>query len=235
MMQVMILAAGRGQRMGELTAECPKPLLPLAGKPIIVRLIEQLRAAGLTGLVINHAWQGQRLLAALGDGSALGVRIRWSAESSALETAGGITNALPLLGGAPFAVINGDILTDFDFNRLSTMARRIARDDLLASCVLIPNPDHNPRGDFAINERQLLQNTGTPSMTFAGIGVYSPAMFNSVTPGHAAPLAPLLRQFADQSRVGAEPFTGLWSDIGTPERLAWAADYLNAHSPPTTG
>lgn len=225
-MKVMILAAGRGQRMRELTENCPKPLLKIGDKPIIVHLIEQLSSAGLTDLVINHAWQGQQLVDTLGNGHSWGVKLRWSAESTALETAGGIANALPLLGNEPFAVINGDILTDYHFADLKDRGKEIKDSNLLAGCVLVANPPHHPHGDFAIDATGLLATAGDKKMTFAGIGVYSPAVFNAVTPGEPAPLGPLLRELADRGKVAAWQHAGIWSDIGTPERLNDAAQLL---------
>jgi MurNAc alpha-1-phosphate uridylyltransferase len=225
-MKVMILAAGRGQRMRELTENCPKPLLKIGNKPIIVHLIEQLRSAGLTDLVINHAWQGQQLLDTLGNGQDWGVELSWSAENTALETAGGIANALPLLGAEPFAVVNGDILTDYRFADLADRGKEIKDRNLLAGCLLVSNPRHHPQGDFAIDAAGLLATAGPNKMTFAGIGVYSPETFNAVKPGEPAPLGPLLRELADRGKVAAWQHAGIWSDIGTPERLDDATQLL---------
>jgi MurNAc alpha-1-phosphate uridylyltransferase len=214
-MRAMILAAGRGERMRPLTDATPKPLLHAGGKPLIVWLIERLAAAGFRELVINHAHLGERLEAALGDGTAWGVRIAWSREGEALETAGGIATALPLLGDAPFAAVNGDIHCDFDFARLSSALHR--DDD--AHIVLVDNPPHHPRGDFTLDAGRV-GNASAPRLTFAGIGVYRPQLFAGITAGTRAPLAPLLRAAADRGALGGERHGGAWTDVGTPERLA---------------
>ncbi|MBL8437512.1 MAG: nucleotidyltransferase family protein [Zoogloeaceae bacterium] len=225
----MILAAGRGERMRPLTDHCPKPLLAAGGKPLIVWHIERLHAAGITELVINHAHLGAQLEAALGDGSALGVQIAWSRERVALETAGGIRQALPLLGEAPFLVVNGDIFTDLDFTPLA--ARSLGRD--LAHLVLVDNPPHHPDGDFHL-ARGRLQATGTPRLTFSGVGVYHPSLFSSLTLGEPVKLAPLLRDAMAAGRVGGEAHHGLWLDIGTPERLAELDARLRTPTPHST-
>lgn len=218
--------------MRVLTEHCPKPLLNLAGKPIIVRLIENLRLAGLTELVINHAWQGHRLVEALGDGERYGVHIEWSAESAALETAGGIANALPLLGNEPFAVVNGDIATDFDFATLCDIRDMLVERHLAAGCVLVDNPSHHPNGDFGIDANGLMVEPAEGQLrhtyTFAGIGVYQPTMFTTIAAGQRAALGPLLRQCCSGGRVIAHYHEGTWSDIGTPERLEQAASTLYA-------
>jgi len=220
-MKVMILAAGRGERMRPITDHTPKPMIKVGGVPLIERLIGQLRSAGHTELVINHAWLGEKIESALGDGSALGVRIQWSAESSALETAGGVAYALHHLGNEPFAVINADILTDFAFNQLDTMSQRINSGAVSAVCVVVPNPPQHPDGDFALTSRQLLSNAQQADQraTFAGIGVYSRKIFETLTAGEPAPLAPILREQADLNMLGGVLHTGLWSDVGTPQRL----------------
>ncbi len=214
-MKAMILAAGRGVRMRPLTDSVPKPLLEVRGKPIIVRTIERLAAAGFAELVINHAHLGHKLEAALGDGERYGVSIRYSREAEALETAGGIANALPLLGPDPFVAVNGDILCDFDFARLRTLALGAH----LAHVVLVPNPPQHPGGDFALVQ-DLARDEGSPKWTFSGIGVYAPALFGSIAPGAKAQLAPLLRSAMSLGQVSAELYRGRWCDVGTPERLA---------------
>jgi len=211
----MILAAGRGERMRPLTDHTPKPLLPAGGKPLIVWHIERLGAAGITELVINHAHLGKQIEAALGDGSRWNVAIAYSDEGIALETAGGIANALPLLGDAPFLVVNGDVYCDYDFARLK--AHGLGDD--LAHLVLVPNPEHHPAGDFGL-EQGLVQDGGEPRFTFSGIGLYRPELFAGIAPGTPAKLAPLLRAAMAQGRVSGELFTGRWLDIGTPQRLA---------------
>lgn len=214
-MKAMILAAGRGERMRPLTDRCPKPLLMAGGKPLVVWHIERLRKAGFTELVINHAHLGEQLEAALGDGRTLGVSIAWSREGTALETAGGIRYALPLLGAAPFLVVNGDIFTDVDF---APLAGRLATGDL-AHLVLVPNPPHHPAGDFHLAGDRLAA-AGEPRLTFSGIGVYHPALFAGLPERAPAKLAPLLVAAMAEGRVGGERHAGLWLDIGTPARLA---------------
>ncbi|BCR27849.1 mannose-1-phosphate guanylyltransferase [Aeromonas caviae] len=207
----MILAAGRGERMRPLTDLLPKPLLAAGGKPLIVHHIEKLKAAGVTTLVINHAWLGHKLVAALGDGSALGVSIHWSAEESALETAGGIVQALPLLGSEPFLVINGDTWLDLDYRAL---VNQPLGDDL-AHLWLVPNPPQHPQGDFSLQAGRVLD---TPALTFSGVGLYHPAAFARLPCG-ARKLAPLLRDWMALGRVGGSLLAGEWRDIGTVDRL----------------
>ncbi|MFQ2720042.1 N-acetylmuramate alpha-1-phosphate uridylyltransferase MurU [Aeromonas caviae] len=210
-MKAMILAAGRGERMRPLTDLLPKPLLAAGGKPLIVHHIEKLAAAGVTQLVINHAWLGYKLVAALGDGSALGVSIHWSAEESALETAGGIVQALPLLGSEPFLVINGDTWLDLDYRAL--VSQPLGED--LAHLWLVPNPPQHPQGDFSLQAGRVLD---TPALTFSGVGLYHPAAFAGLPCG-ARKLAPLLRDWMAQGRVGGSLLAGEWRDIGTVDRL----------------
>ncbi|MFD2113585.1 N-acetylmuramate alpha-1-phosphate uridylyltransferase MurU [Thiorhodococcus fuscus] len=211
-MRAMILAAGRGNRMRPLTDHCPKPLLRAGGKPLIVHHIERLAAAGIRDLVINHAHLGEQIEAALGDGSALGVRIRYSPEGEALETGGGIFRALPLLGPEPFLVVNGDVWTD-----CPVPETRLAEGDL-AHLILVDNPRHHPAGDFALEDGRV-RPEGSHRLTFSGIGIYHPDLFVDCVPG-AFPLAPLLRDAMTRDRVGGRHHSGLWFDIGTPERLA---------------
>ncbi|WP_324038483.1 N-acetylmuramate alpha-1-phosphate uridylyltransferase MurU [Aeromonas caviae] len=210
-MKAMILAAGRGERMRPLTDLLPKPLLAAGGKPLIVHHIEKLKAAGVTTLVINHAWLGHKLVAALGDGSALGVSIHWSAEDSALETAGGIVQALPLLGSEPFLVINGDTWLDLDYRAL--VNQPLGKN--LAHLWLVPNPPQHPQGDFSLQAGRVLD---TPALTFSGVGLYHPAAFAGLPCG-ARKLAPLLRDWMAQGRVGGSLLAGEWRDIGTVDRL----------------
>jgi MurNAc alpha-1-phosphate uridylyltransferase len=210
-MKAMILAAGRGERMRPLTDSLPKPLLPVAGKPLIVHHIERLAAAGIRQLVINHAHLGEMIEAELGDGSVWGVEIRYSAEGRALETGGGIFRALPLLGEAPFLVVNGDIWCDIDFSRLQLPV------GMLAHLVLVPNPAHHPQGDFVLQDGRVLDDDGE-RLTFSGIGLYHPQLFAGCQPG-AFPLAPLLRSAMTGGRVSGVQHRGYWIDVGTPERL----------------
>ncbi|WP_394753519.1 N-acetylmuramate alpha-1-phosphate uridylyltransferase MurU [Crenothrix sp.] len=212
-MKAMILAAGRGERMRPLTDHTPKPLLQVAGKPLIVHTIYQLVAAGFTDIVINHAHLGQQIEEALGDGSEFGTYIAYSSEADgALETAGGIVKALPLLGNAPFLVINGDIATDFPFANLKNLTVD------LAHLVLVNNPDHHPHGDFSLDSNGYVNDGGAEKFTFSGIGVYHPDLFKDTPPGKSK-LAPLLRAAMADRRVSGQKHTGFWMDIGTPERL----------------
>ncbi|MFV0665603.1 N-acetylmuramate alpha-1-phosphate uridylyltransferase MurU [Denitromonas sp.] len=223
----MILAAGRGERMRPLTDTCPKPLLAAGGVPLIVHHLRRLAAAGIDEVVINHAHLGQMIEAALGDGSGFGLRIRYSPEATALETAGGIRQALPLLGEAPFLVINGDIFCDVDLAALTT--RTLAPGDL-AHLVLVPNPPHHPAGDFHLHDGRA-QLADDERLTFSGIGLYHPDMFTSLPAGQSAPLGPLLRRAMAAGCVSAERFDGLWMDIGTPERLAALDARLHQNHP----
>jgi MurNAc alpha-1-phosphate uridylyltransferase len=225
----MILAAGRGERMRPLTDTCPKPLLPVAGRPLIGWHLQRLAAAGVTEVVINHAWLGERIEAELGDGAAWGLRIRYSPETEALETAGGIAKALPMLGDAPFLVVNGDVWCDWDPGRARSIATQL--DDLgwLAWCVLVPNPAHHPRGDFVLRDGRLDAADTGERLTFAGIGVYRSELFAGVPAGARAPLAPLLREAAARGRAGAERHPGRWVDVGTPQRLAELDAQVRSH------
>lgn len=217
-MQAMILAAGRGERMRPLTDRCPKPLLEVGGKPLIVWHLERLASAGIRDVVINHAWLGQEIERVLGDGSAYGVRIRYSAESTALETAGGIAQALPLLGDAPFLVINGDIWCDWNPEDAFAVAEGLSAGD--AWLVLVDNPAHHPGGDFRLGSDGSVHAQGEPRLTFAGIGVYHPSLFADVQRGTAAALAPLLRQAMTRNQAQGTLHAGRWTDVGTPQRLA---------------
>jgi N-acetyl-alpha-D-muramate 1-phosphate uridylyltransferase len=219
-MRAMILAAGRGERMRPLTDHTPKPLLKAGGRPLIEHLISGLVAGGITEIIVNTAHLGEQVEAALGDGSYLGARLRFSREGEALETGGGIYRALPLLGEKPFLVVNGDIATDFPFGALT----RLPID--LAHLVLVPNPVHHPTGDFGLNEGKALDG-GTPRFTFGGIGVYSRELFRNSSPG-SFPLAPLLRAAMARGGVSGQLYEGLWMDIGTVERLRDFDNYLRA-------
>ena len=217
-MKAMILAAGRGERLRPLTDNMPKPMVPVLGKPLIVYHIEKLAALGIVDIVINHAWLGHRLVEALGDGSAFGVQIRYSAEESALETGGGIKRALPLLcegeegeSDEPFLVINGDVFID----TLPPITQLAA--DTLAHLWLVPNPERHPQGDFALDGNRV-QELGETKYTFSGMGIYRPSLFNH-TPQGAFALAPLLRAQMARGRVSGALFHGLWCDVGTIARL----------------
>lgn len=217
-MKAMILAAGRGSRMRPLTDTVPKPLLPVAGRPLIVRLIERLAANGFADIVINVSHLGAAIETALGDGSAFGVHIVYSAESRALGTAGGIAFAASLLGCAPFLVVNGDVASDFDFARLRAVGARLSANSTLAHLVLVDNPPHHPQGDFSLSGG-IVKREDAPQFTFSGIGAYHPALFAGIERGTARELAEVLREPMAQGRVSGEHHHGTWVDVGTPERL----------------
>jgi MurNAc alpha-1-phosphate uridylyltransferase len=216
-MRAMILAAGRGERMRPLTDVTPKPLLRVGGKPLIVWHIEALARAGIQDIVINHAWLGTQIPLALGDGAAWGVRLHYSAEEAlGLETGGGIMKALPLLGDQPFIVVNGDVFTQIDFASLTKPQYESQLTPLLAHLLLVENPEHHPTGDFSLQDNGLLSLT--PSLTFSGISLISPALFAGCQTG-GFPLAPLLKRAIAQGLVTGEKRSELWVDVGTPERL----------------
>lgn len=231
MKTAMILAAGRGERMRPLTDRTPKPLLQVGGKSLIVWHIERLRDAGFTHIVINHAHLGQQIEDALGKGAALGVSIAYSREGSALETAGGIATALPLIESAAFPVVNGDIWCDFDFARLAEPMARLAAGQDQAHLVLVDNPPHNLKGDFVLDGGRMMSGdtplaAPTSRFTFSGIGVYHRALFAHTHAHEKAPLAPLLRAAIADNRVSGEHFAGRWVDVGTPQRLQELDEYL---------
>jgi MurNAc alpha-1-phosphate uridylyltransferase len=217
-MHAMILAAGRGERMRPLTDRVPKCLLPVGGKPLIEWHLQKLAAAGFTEVVINHAWLGEQIEAQLGNGARFGLHIRYSAEEEALETAGGIAKALPLLGEAAFLVVNGDVYCQFDFASLSSAAANVRGGAILAHLVLVDNPVHHPRGDFVLDAGRV-RAEGPSKLTFSGIGVSSPALFTRIASGARAQLAPLLREAMASDRVTGQRYEGWWVDAGTPERL----------------
>ncbi len=211
----MILAAGRGERMRPLTDHTPKPLLPAGGKPLIAWHLERLAAAGFREIVINHAHLGQQIEAALGDGAQWGLHIQYSPEPpGALETAGGIATALQQLGDEPFLVVNGDVYCDWDFNQ----ARQLA--SAKAHLVMVENPAHHTGGDFSLDGEHVIYANGEQTLTYAGIGVFSPAFFAGVQPGTVMKLRPLLDAAIAAGTLTGERFTGRWVDVGTPQRLA---------------
>jgi MurNAc alpha-1-phosphate uridylyltransferase len=224
-MKAMILAAGRGERMRPLTDHTPKALLQVAGRPLILRILQALVKAGVADVVINLAHLGGQIEAALGDGRALGARIAYSREAEALETAGGIANALSLLGTAPFIAVNADVCTDYDFSPLVAAARGLPGEEALAHLVLVPNPPHHPAGDFGLAAGRITVD-GKPRHTFSGIGAYHPALFAGVAPGSKARLANLLHAGIARQQVTGELYPGYWQDVGTPERLAEAGRRL---------
>lgn len=212
-MKAMILAAGLGTRMRPLTDRCPKPLLKVGGKALIAHHLERLAAAGIDEVVINVSYRAEQIIAALGQGDAFGLRIHWSEEQSPLETGGGIRQALPLLGSAPFVLINGDVWSDLDLSRLGSL-----RDGELARLVMVANPDHHPAGDFFLDARGKLHADGTPRLTYSGMALIDPALVAGHAPGRFA-LAPLLRDAMSQGRVAGHHYRGRWVDVGTPQRL----------------
>lgn len=217
-MKAMILAAGLGNRMRPLTLHTPKPLLEVGDKPLIVWHIEKLAAIGVNEIVINTAWLGEKLVEALGDGSQFGVKILWSHEGEGLETAGGIINALPLLGGQPFILVNGDVWTTMDFAPLLT----VELGENLAHLVLVQNPPQHPQGDFSLVEGKAYtfdQSVQGENLTFSGVSVIDPKMFVGLEAGKR-PLAPLLKKAMLANQVAASKLIGDWVDVGTPERLA---------------
>lgn len=217
--KAMILAAGRGERLRPLTDHTPKPLLPINGKPMIIYHLERLAEAGVEEVLINHAWLGEQFESLLGDGRYWGLKIRYSPEPpGGLETAGGVVNALPILGDAPFWLINGDVFTDFDFGLLpQTLA-----EPMLAHCVLVPTPAFKTQGDFGLTLDGMLEPAG--QWTFSGISLQSPLLFKGLAVERLA-LAPILRQAMANKQVSGELYEGVWSDVGTPERYA-ASHYL---------
>lgn len=218
-MRAMILAAGRGERMRPLTDTLPKPLIPVAGKPLVQWHIEKLAAAGITEIVINHAWLGALLEQTLSNGHQWGVEIQYSPENVALETAGGIATALPLLGTEPFLVMNGDIWCDWDPAQALDIAASIRQSTQQAWLLLVPNPEHHPGGDFGLTSNGLVTDVTTLKHTFSGIAVYAPSLFAKTPAGQAAKLAPLLREAIARQNIFGQLHTGSWMDVGTPERL----------------
>jgi MurNAc alpha-1-phosphate uridylyltransferase len=224
-MKAMLLAAGRGERMRPLTDACPKPLLRVAGKPLIAWHLERLALAGFREVVINLSWLGEMIAAALGDGARYGLRIAYSREPwPALETGGGLVQALPLLGAGPFLLVNGDVFTDIDFSALE-----IAPGDL-AHLVLVPNPEHHPKGDFCLDEAGRIQAEGSARLTYSGVAVLRPELFEGAEAGRF-PLLPWLLRAGDAGRLGGCRHDGEWLDIGTPQRL----QQLDARLQPVRG
>ncbi|MBX3622564.1 MAG: nucleotidyltransferase family protein [Rhizobacter sp.] len=225
-MKALILAAGRGERMRPLTDHTPKPLLEVRGKPLIVWHLEALARDGVREVVVNTAWLEERIVDALGDGSRHGVSIRYSLEGrdhgGALETAGGMAKALPLLAdsaSACFWVVSGDVfLPGFRFDPAA--AERFAQGPALAHLWLVPNAPHHPEGDFGITPQGLASRVATPRYTWASVGLFRASIVDGVKVGDKLPLTPLLRAGADAGRISAERYDGPWTDVGTVERLA---------------
>ena len=218
-MRAMILAAGRGERLRPLTDTLPKPLIPVAGQPLIVHHIRRLAASGINDIVINIAYLAEKIYKALGDGHQFGVTLHYSFEASVLETGGGIFRALPLLGNKPFLVINGDVWTDYPLSLLMALPLK------LAHLVLVNNPPHHPDGDFYWCDNHIVSpaiaTQNENKLTFSGLGVYHPDLFNRCNSG-AFRLAPLLHDAVEKALVTGEHYQGTWIDIGTLERLQQA-------------
>ncbi|HRL20659.1 MAG TPA: nucleotidyltransferase family protein [Alcaligenes sp.] len=228
-MRAMILAAGRGERMRPLTDTCPKPLIPAGGQPLIVWHLQALARAGIHEVIINHAWLGTQIESALGNGSQWGLRLSYSPENVALETAGGIAQALDFFQEQPFLVLNGDVWSDWDPAQAHAMAERLRQGPEQAWLVLTPNPPHHPEGDFGMQAGQTLlcpkDAPGARSATLSGLGVYKPELFAQVPKGQAAKSAPLLHAAIARGFVLGSLHQGFWMDVGTPERL----QVLNQH------
>jgi len=222
-MKAMILAAGRGERLQPLTASTPKALVEAGGKPLIGWHLERLAAGGLREVVINVSHLAESIVDALGDGARYGLSIAYSREPEPLETAGGIANALELLGPEPFLLVNGDVYCEFNLEKLFGKDLKPS----LAHLVLIPNPPHHPNGDFTL-EGGVVGNQPAPRYTYSGIAVMSPALVAGVTAGEKAPLAPLLRAAAERRRITGELYAGLWQDVGTAQRLAGLRAHLES-------
>jgi len=224
--KAMILAAGRGARMRPLTDNLPKPLLCVGNKTLIEYHIENLAHAGFVDIVINHAYLGKMIETALGDGSRYGVNICYSPETIALETAGGIVRALPLLESRngdelveqPFLIVNADIYSEFNFSTLLPILRQINKGTDIAHLVMVSNQEHHPDGDFFLDSGRLVP-TGKEKLTFSGISIYKPSFFYGIKPGIVSKLAPMLCQAITEGKVSGEHYKGKWVDVGTPERL----------------
>jgi N-acetyl-alpha-D-muramate 1-phosphate uridylyltransferase len=220
-MKAMLLAAGRGERLRPLTEHTPKALVPVGGKPLIGWHLERLTAAGCREAVINVSHLAEQIVEHVGDGQRYGLAVRYSREAEPLETAGGIATALPLLGAAPFLLVNADIYCEVPFRPL--FGHRLG--EMLAHLVLVPNPAHRSKGDFSLAAGRI-GNAATPRYTYAGVAVMSPQLVAPVQRGAKAPLAPLLYNAVAAERLSGEVFTGLWQDVGTAERLAELAAQL---------
>ena len=211
-MRAMIMAAGKGKRLRPLTETVPKPLITVHDKPLIVYHLENLKRANIQEIIINVSHLGHKIEEALGNGESFGLTIAYSKESEPLEVGGGILQALPLLGNEPFMVINGDIFTDFP---LSNLPQQIQN---LGHLVMVPNPSHHPKGDFGLNGNLIIDAKEEKKMTYSGIAILHPKLFEKSPPG-ILPLAPILKTAIEQKALTGEEYTGLWSDVGTLERL----------------
>jgi MurNAc alpha-1-phosphate uridylyltransferase len=220
-MKAMLLAAGRGERLRPLTDSIPKALVEAGGKPLIAWHLERLARAGIRDAVVNVSHLGDRIVERIGDGARFGLRISYSRERERLETAGGIANALGLLGREPFLLVNADVYCECDFARLM----KIQLGTRLAHLVLVPNPPHRAQGDFSLRDGRIGNEPGA-RYTYAGVAVMRPALVAPVAPGEKAPLAPLLYEGAQRGLIGGELYEGLWQDVGTAERLAELEKHL---------
>ena len=218
-MKAMLLAAGRGERLRPRTDDIPKALVEAGGKPLIGWHLERLARAGFREAVINVSHLGERIVERLGDGRRYGLQLRYSREHERLETAGGIANALPLLGAEPFLLVNADVYCECDFAKLRETGRAIRQMPLLAHLVLVPNPAHRAEGDFSLRAGAV-GDEPSPRYTYAGVALMKPALVAPVKPGAKAPRGPLLREAARRGEIGGELYQGLWQDVGTLERLA---------------
>ena len=227
----MIFAAGRGERMRPLTDVCPKPLLEVAGKPLIVWQIEALARAGIRQIVINHAWLGEQIPAALGDGARYGVQLYYSAESEALETAGGIAKALPLLRQLStydvFLAVSGDVFTDYDYAQLHDKADELAAQRVPhMHLVMVDNPSFHAQGDFVLSEGRLYAKTAelddaqARALTFGNIGLYDMRAFADIALGEKVAMSPFYKAAIEHGCASGEIFVGLWENVGTPTQLA---------------
>jgi MurNAc alpha-1-phosphate uridylyltransferase len=214
-MKAMILAAGRGERLRPLTERTPKPMVEAGGKPLVDWHLQRLAAAGIREAVVNVSHLADQIVAHVGDGARYGMRVAWSREAEPLETAGGIANAGGLLGEAPFLLVNSDIYCECDFAALRSLHLGAS----VAHLVLVPNPAHHAAGDFTL-EAGRVGNGDAPRYTYAGVAVMSPEIVSGVRPGDKAPLGPLLRKAASERRLAGELYRGVWTDVGTAERLA---------------
>lgn len=229
-MRAMILAAGRGERMRPLTDTCPKPLLPVGGKPLIVWQIERMVAGGFDELIVNVSYLGDRIIAALGEGRAFGARIEYSRESEPLESAGGIAQALDLLGDEPVLVAAADVYAEFDFGRLARVrgliAARQAATGPLAHLVLVPNRAFRPAGDYALDVPTTdfpygrVGTDGSPRYTWSGIGLFDVRLLREIPFGQKIPLLPFFVDWMKRGLVAGELFDGIWDNLGTPEQLS---------------
>jgi MurNAc alpha-1-phosphate uridylyltransferase len=250
-MKAMIFAAGRGERMRPLTDACPKPLLQVGGKPLIVHQIEALAAAGIHEIVINHAWLGAQIEDALGSGERWGVHLHYSPETEALETAGGIVQALPLLrencaarpshhvqrvsGAEPsradiIVAVSGDIYSAYDYQQLATPAARLAASPTPGMhLVMVPNPPFHPNGDFILADNgQLMRDGAGERLTFGNIGLYDLRLFDGIAPGTRMAMSPLYRSCIESGHATGERYDGVWENIGTPEQLTSLDQRLRA-------